>query len=310
MAEEGKNEGADELAPIGSAAPTFAPKTSPIAVWICIGLACVMLILWAHETGAHKAHPFLYTILGFPCCLPLLAYGFWLTQPPLLPVVFRESPALPALKRYYIKREMTLFSHYLADVGFDLPKALPVVTSASRARFGSVGTEGGPSPYSWSMNLAPDLVMSRWAITTGYSIQIFHILFDASNNKRVDFINRFGLTRDYYTYYVDSYLNHTEAHELPIIMGLWEIRSRFGKDFTDHGLLYAYNLLDSQTPDPSATGDEDDYLREHLMRGFRVMVGPQFYQGDVDSLAAIDAILKAHGVHQGEDLPAASKEAK
>jgi hypothetical protein len=101
---------------------TFSQKSSAAGIWFCIAIACIVVFLLSHERVGGRYHGLRETAFYGTCfCLPVVAFGYWLAEPPLLSLVFKNNDELNAWRRYRIRRQVTYFS----KVGICLTQVAP-----------------------------------------------------------------------------------------------------------------------------------------------------------------------------------------
>jgi len=280
----------------------FSQKLSTSGVWLCMGFASLMLVLWIHELSA-KRKSVLITLYALPLVGTILLYGWWLTSPPLLPVVFRLPQTLGWYERLYIRSQMTGFNQYLRDLGFDLPGTLPSVGlgelpvvpgTPQGARRGVAVAAGNPAEYSWVIILGPDSALDAVMITNGYCGQIFFKLLDVLSG-RPDMVGREVARATICNYLTYSYLDYLgNERNTPWVAAMWDIRQYYGREFMDRSLVYSYRLFDDvEDASFKATGDAEfnNYFGRKVMRGISQMDLTE------QTEMAVTRILEAHGIH-------------
>lgn len=293
----------------------FSPKQSTLGVWICITVACVFIVLFAHDFTAGKSWAWIGALMrAAPVCVVVIVYGWWLSSPPLLVVVFRSPQKLNVVQRTEIRWWMTGFRQYMRDLGFDVPPTLPSVGigdlpgvpgSPHGARHGVAVTAGSTSDYSWVLVLGPDKPADEFMVVHGYCTQMFYTFWDVLNGKP-DMIARSVSQKNFCDYLTYSYLGNLGREVTSRwLSAMWAVREAYGAAFMDRSVTYTYRMFDDPndslyTTETITDAKFDEYFSRKLLRGIEQM------DLSDETQAKVTQIFQTYGIH----VNAASSEEK
>jgi len=182
-------------------------------------------------------------------------------------IIFKDSALLTAKKREFIEDEINSFYDYLQHIGYEIPKDCPPI-GVSAGGGGMMGITPG-STLDFKIELAESKLTDRRHILEMYGEWMFGRVFDTAGKQG----NRFSIESAwvYTIYYVDSFLGQhtfdTRSNIRAWTNGLWDIRTKYGKQFADKALFYTWQRWVNPEPNDSL----DRYLYVRLSIGLDVL---------------------------------------
>lgn len=156
-------------------------------------------------------------------------------QPTIKPI-FKNSPLLTEQRKRRLTREINEFYAYLVNLGFDLPKEMPPLGVSQPGKPGSAAWVSPGSYLDEVINLPADSIDKPHEVVYWYGHWVFSKLFPGPEYTDVALLYTF--------YYKSSFSNEypfTGATEFgKWNKTLWEIRAKYGQDFTDRAMFYTY----------------------------------------------------------------------
>lgn len=241
---------------------------SDSAVWVCIVLAFVFFNVVLFNRYGNRLRIWISILILDAIIAPLC--GLWLTSPELKTAFFADDSNIGPVEQYRIRREITLFSNYIKDVGFSV-SSFPLAISRDNRYPGGVISSAGPSEYSWTLRIGRDDI--DWSSVVGYSHLLFvnHFVSQASAQKAPDMTFRLALTGTLAEYFAYSYSGRKNMLISPGTPALKEIRLRFGQKFTDRCLYMAVQVFDSSQGHPVSQTDFDKEFEAFFLRGEEIL---------------------------------------
>ena len=284
------------------------PKT-PETIVICLVVLFALLVhpIVYFMSWITKKHPRKCIIqVGFAesiLAIAVIVFGIYIwpearptIEPPLEQWKFKDSPLFTERRKLRIAEEITTFRQYLSKIGLDTGEELPQIEAvASENPIGSyAATFGGPVYYD-SLRLRANQLDDDIAITSAYSGYFFiKILMEPvfrQTSQRVCSSNHNQFASPVFAlYFVWSFWEkRTEDVNIPALLALWEMRRRFGEEFTDRLAAFIANaFIDNTCGEKSA--DWEDYFYE------RVRIADQIIDSESSRWLAIAEILKKFGI--------------
>jgi hypothetical protein len=212
----------------------------------------------------------------------------------LIRVTFKSSPVFTPKRQKQIIWDLNKYYRYMTDLGFDLPPDIPPLglTPPHGLLLGG-GSAGSPSYFS-SIYISEDTVDDPKVLRFVYSQSFFNS----------SLVNPYGASRPeaeddeiaawvYSCYYPVSFGGQqvcaTEAPGHKWNNAIWEIRQKFGAEYTDRLLCYSFKMWKAI---PAKYADNfDRFFRYKLVSGETVADngGGQRYQ-------ELNAIFDRHGI--------------
>jgi hypothetical protein len=266
---------------------SFSQKSSPIGIWIGILGACLFVTLLVHENLEGRRRRLTLTgVLGLALCIPFLVFGWWLNEPPLLNVIFKNPSGIfsgtnPRTKvirisyfrEFMVSRTMTHFAAYLSGLGFDIPKNIPPVGVGDTPSF------SGPQS---TITLDEDGIKDSREVVLAYAQTVFdplltHNVVGLASPRT---LQRVWIPQIYSAYFSCSYIDTVDGFNGvgwrqftndPFFKALWELRSRLTQRVVDHALSYAVPQLLREGNDTSVSPDFDSYFGRSIAGGVLYM---------------------------------------
>ncbi len=184
--------------------------------------------------------------------------------------IFKNSPAFTEQRKARISHHINGFYDYLVRVGFEVPKEMPPLGVGKEWSFGKVLTAPKGTIYDAYLYIPAHLIDQREMVIQLYSYWIFAKFFPEQEGRE------FGIQTQaswlYSDYYKASFLGKHDYAESSGSANwedaLWDIRSKYGQEFSDKLLLYSYKRWVAPT-DP--TGNLDSFYWDRLMAGLNVV---------------------------------------
>jgi hypothetical protein len=199
-----------------------------------------------------------YMGTGIVICL-LGIYGWWLNEPTLLNIVFKNPAGLFSgkaknsriatisyFREFMVGRTMTHFSRYLSDAGFDIPKNVPPVGI-------------GPSMPIWgpqsSITIDEEGIRDFREVVLAYAGSICVPMLASQTvggPASPQTLQKVWSSEIYTAYFTCSYIGTIEGFNTlawrhisndPFFKSLWELRSRLTQRVVDYALSYAVKQL-------------------------------------------------------------------
>ena len=289
--------------------------TARIRIFVAVSLGASWLIatLWISRSARAKqltsAQRLLVILLSaFFLAAATLTFGNWVLNqyqqqpqarvasveienpPNELKLIFKDSPIFTPARKQQISNEMEAFYRYLVGLGFDAPKEVPPI-GISLGK-GTVSTFVFPGPVYWqSIGIGEHSVDDPIAIRKVYANYAFRTMLRAYSHSLPDKTHRVFAGLVFSDYFVYSF--SIKDPPLPQdgmddwVQALWDIRKKFGQDFTDRALFFTFKAFDD--PREKDAGEEfNAYFFGMFLTGAEV-VDYQFQK-----LTSIGEILRAH----------------
>jgi hypothetical protein len=204
-------------------------KANPLGICFGIAAACFFAYSFIHGLAVRK------NITGLPIyamtsvvIFVLAVYGWWLNEPPLLNLVFKNPSGVFSSKNsqtnvitigyfreFMVRRTMTHFGLYLSNLGFVLPpRTAPfgVGPQYSQDLFLSSGGETS------NFTLSERGITDRREIVWAYSSEILYplIVFDAPTPPPPRTLQQAAVAPVYSAYFACSYLGNIDWVKNPV----------------------------------------------------------------------------------------------
>ena len=249
-------------------------RVFPPARWFLMsGIVYLSLIIlkWV----IHTCHPRIQRVVA---CIVVVSVGMmaWLLVQSIIDVVeaktyvtveFKSSPLLTAKRQKHIRRALTSFHDYLTAIGFDIPKKVPFLLGTTPRKTSlttSMGSIPG-SPYDTFKLIPEHAIRNDELIQEAYALFVFGNLLIQYEPV---FSNFYTMSSERFAiYYVASYRGINLCSETDKwCQTLWAIQQRYGKEFTDKLLFYAFQKWEQASTSES---NFDAYFMRRFSRGLR-----------------------------------------
>lgn len=225
------------------------------------------------------------------------------SSPPLvIRPQFKASALFTPNLKQSITTQINLFYQYLTGLGFKLPTDVPLigVSPVSVAVSNSIQ----PGPFSEAAILIPkDRMRDSREVVSLYALYVFRDIFPyplTSTGQEVGPKGRFNPYTQmlYATYYTASFKNKysysADINYIPVwTNALWDLRKKYGQDFVDRLMFYAYN---NGYP-PGADASVEDFLWSRFMGGLDAI------DDNREHFAGVMEIMKSRGLPRQNDAP-------
>jgi hypothetical protein len=208
-------------------------------------------------------------------------------------ITFKDSPLFTWWRQQVIRHDLAGFRAYLSELGIETPSTLPPLTISPNDNGGDVNEPGGLPEYRAEIGIGKLRVGNRMGMTFAYGDYVIHQKF--SNSKLLqpfDVHNAFVATATIdplNAYFNASYWGKPEkAFMGPLGETLWDIRSQFGRNFTDRLAAYTLMLI-ADSPEE----DRDSQIDLEFWRKVRRADG--LIESNANKWPQIVAILKKNG---------------
>ncbi len=211
--------------------------------------------------------------------------------PILVRMNFKESVVLTPKRRENITRTVDEFYRYLTrGIGFDLPKELPPLgVSPPKSVLSAGGQQDAPIYYS-SIIIPADGIDNPDIIRTAYSTYIFETALVHPDAGALRPLNE-EAAWVFFCYYPSSFTGKsvcaTDAPANKWRAALWEIRSRYGRAYTDRLLCYTFKMWNTSVTKPA---NFDIFFWNKLLAGETAI------DNDNDTYAGVAEIAKKHEI--------------
>jgi hypothetical protein len=210
----------------------------------------------------------------------------------IVKMTFKESTVLTESRQHHIQWEINRYFLYLKKTGFDLPTDIPALgTTPEHGPMIIGGAQTGPIP-TISILIPEDAVKRDDNVRFGYSVYTFNRLLwwpdmlapsMSREEKQDDEVAAWIME----CYFSASYAGHKICEKgtpgYQWLEALWEVREKFGQDYTDGLMCYTATLW---------RNTQGKYV-ESFDKFFRYKLG----SGEsVKGSAPIDEIFKRHGL--------------
>jgi hypothetical protein len=223
--------------------------------------------------------------------LATLGYVVWQMeqqqQSAYVTVEFKNSPLLTPGRQKHILRVLTSFHDYLTALRFEIPKKVPFILGTAPRKTPTGQARYPGTPYDNETLIPEHAIRNDELIQELYARFVFNNLLMPYEPVLSNFFGISSLT--FSIYYLSSYRGIKLCQETDKwCNALWDIRKRYGQEFPDKLLFYAFQKW--QPPSMS----ESNY-NEYFMRRF--FLGMRVAANDFDKQApVVIAILKARGL--------------
>jgi hypothetical protein len=289
----------------------LSQRHTEAGVWLCMACACIIAALWAHDIALSKGQrEVVGTLKCLPFCVLILGAGWWLTQPTLINVTFKDVGSTTVLQRYLIARNITNFRNYLYNLGFSVPLDIPPLGIGTVRMKGTFTIPGGtsliiepgvmviigPTPDSSSTTIDRAAQWDMSAVRRAYALQLFGNLLQITNYALPDRGNRSQLLEVYSGYFLRSYAGDIDYNHGEWADALLDIRGKLGSDVVDRSMVYSYKLLNIYG-DKDYTVPFNSYVSTRLLRGMAVMeTDMALLDQNSSNKHKCELILKARGL--------------
>jgi hypothetical protein len=226
--------------------------------------------------------------------IPPASHSVFHSTSPDISLVFTDSPLFTFERKRQISKDIGGFYLYLKNLGFPVEKEVPPIGVSPY----NVQMMGGTFPgttYDRKFYLPNDSLDDPDAIRKVYASYVFRMLFVTFGEGSInnpDFANNETTATLFEVYYASSYINRnldsSDWKGRPWMEGLWDIRQKKGKDFTDRAMFYTY-----KTWDPKAIpGDLESKFWTRFLAGVWVI------DNNGSSIDAVQSILAQHHLTQ------------
>jgi len=164
--------------------------------------------------------------------------------------LFKDDPLFTPERKARITKDLIEFRAYLARLGFDVPShRLPIAldTLGHKVTLGPNPRQVGVSadqisvrPEKIDDKTEPTQSYAEYVIEKALQMTITPRMFDPAQSATADFHAREFIGYDFATYFNCSFWNKKNDEAQDWQAAFWEMRERFGKEFTD--LLLAYTV--------------------------------------------------------------------
>jgi len=203
---------------------------------------------------------------------------------------FKDSPLLTPPRRENISRTVDNFYRYpTVEVGFDLPAELPPMGVSPR---GSLFLAGGQkdAPIYYSHIIVPeDALDNPDLIRSAYSTYAFERALVPAQGPLVQMDEAAAWI--FFCYYPSSFSGNqicaSDSPEGKWRSALWEIRSRFGRAYTDKLLFYTFKMWETSV---NKQENFDVFFFNKLLAGESAI------NNDMGRFTAISSVITNHGI--------------
>jgi len=250
--------------PLVAIAIGVSGKSMPWLVYLCMGLAWLILLRFTYESKVTNSR--LLLLLWVVVLIIWIPVTYWLASPPLMRVVFKNPAHIGIYRRYRIRYVVTNYVDYLKDVGFYISSVVPPMGIAEdNGEGGAIGGE------------IQTIVLSRKEIKEDkyvvwiYSHELFLTILAGINphGNSPELKRRIWLSGIWATYYTCSYLNHcdfeNEESRHPLVSALLEMRKHFGQVIMDQVMIVTLQAIDNHIGDQSES--VESYFGHKLIAG-------------------------------------------
>jgi hypothetical protein len=212
-------------------------------------------------------------------------------EKPEVALIFKESPLFTTERKVQLSNEVNAFYHYLAEIGFDLPKEAPPLgvgagTSLSYVFPGTV--------YDASMFIPGDDIDNLDNIRCMYSLFLFSYLFrwgEPLLDPQAFVMRSVGVFADYYrASFVNRHSIYPGSSVARLETALWDIRRIHGKHFVDRAMFFTFKRWG---PPLSTEVDFDSFFTLRFLIGEAVIDNLGQHDGPVRSVLRQRGLLQA-----------------
>jgi hypothetical protein len=207
-------------------------------------------------------------------------------------LLFKASPLFTIDRQKRIIHEVDAFCSYLDGIGFTPPREFPPLGVWPGKVSGTRGEwyTGRPTIYDNSLIMGQEKLDDRTYIRALYSQYIFReVLYTAPTDKHDAFL--YLSAQIFQNYYLADFTNippsapRRDAPTGKWISAMWDIRQKYGREFANKILFYAFK----QWNHPLDDVNKEDFDR---FFGLRFNVGLDIEDNMGQNAASIDEILK------------------
>jgi hypothetical protein len=185
-----------------------------------------------------------------------------------------------------LQDELEEFYRYLSTIGFEPQRDLPPFEVVPGRAIGIVGTGGG-TIYDEKLIIGDQQLNDRIAVLRLYAHYVFGKIFHTTDRTDLDRLFEDNTVGVFSVYYISSFSDTDLYHSAPNPWqsALWEIRSRYGAEFVDKSLFFAFKTWRQRT---ATEVDFNTFFANRFRYG--VYVEDNFLQ----KTPGVIAILRAH----------------
>lgn len=200
-----------------------------------------------------------------------------------LEITFKPSHVLSLSIRARIRHDLTRFQDFLLSLGIPVPIEIPPFGTQKDTRQLGTGTPAGLPVYRGNLLLGEKVINDPYKATLLYSDYVFmKLLFDEDSPLRpaigvsphvnIDNLAKLQLLIFSLASYLNaSFWNRSEPEDMwPLTESLWEMRKKFGSEFTDQMVRYSLQAI-SDNPTRDTGVDLDLYFMTMLKIGDSVV---------------------------------------
>lgn len=216
----------------------------------------------------------------------------WVKPTTKMRLVFRDSPLLTNEIKGGITEDLSAFREYLLALGLPVSNEFPPIGVSNGPGSAQTHVAGSLPTYRSSVTITRDWFVDRRAITAQYADYAVNEAFQ----RRADQHPSISTSQDMMAasissrYYNWSFWDYKPNEEVGYWSSqLWEMRSSFGKQFTDQLVGFTIkSMLD--TPEEGAHPNFDIYFYHKLQQGDSVI------DSDPEKMSKITEIIQKSGI--------------
>jgi hypothetical protein len=224
----------------------------------------------------------------------------WIEPKTKVSIIFRESVLLTDETKRQITTDVSAFREYFLHLGIPVSDEIPPIGVSAGPGSGQIHVQGTLPLYRSDITISHGWFVNRRAITWQYADYAIHEVLARRRAKHPtveamqDIIAGAAISQYFnWSYWEDKPANEGGYWSPP----LWQIRSRFGKAFTDRLVAFAIRTM-IDNPEEGADPNFDLYFYRKLQQGDSVIDNDAMRMGEMTEIikrAGIDvAITRAY----------------
>jgi hypothetical protein len=207
-----------------------------------------------------------------------------------LKLIFKDSPLFTVSRRRRIADEMEKFYRYLVELGLEAPKEVPPIGTRKQGGFAMAYALPGPV-YMDSIGLPSSELDNPMTPVRGYAMYCFPFMLHAHGRSGPGWDRRQRASWVFQGYFVSSFTNdppQTGTSDIAKwIDGLWDVRQRYGQQFSDRLSSFALKSLNDFPENEKEIPNFNAYFYNAVMAGEFVL------DNDLSRMGPIAAIFQA-----------------